>query len=390
MLFSLVIPTYNERPNIAPLVRRVTATLAQVTESFEVIVVDDDSPDETWKVAEGLARENGHLRVIRRQGEKGLATAVVAGWQAAQGEILGVMDGDLQHPPEIVAKLLDTSLHAGADVVVASRHVSGGGTREWSAVRRVISWGAASLATLMLPDSLQRLRDPMSGCFLLRRSVIEAVQLKPQGYKILVEVLARGTYQTVLEVPYTFETRKEGKSKLGLKQYGDFLLHLGRLARETGHLGRFLRFCVVGLSGVVVNEGALWFFTAVGGLYYVYASLLAVELAIVNNFLLNDRWTFRERSRQQPGLRNYIKRFWQFNLICGVGALLNVVVLWALTAFAGVYYLLSNLVGIGVSTLWNYGLNSMITWRAPAKHKGSEALIRKPRTSIELKKKMGS
>jgi dolichol-phosphate mannosyltransferase len=343
----------------------VTTCLRRVTESFEVIIVDDDSPDETWKVAEGLARENEHLKVIRRRGEKGLATAVVAGWQAAQGEILGVMDGDLQHPPEIIAELLDASLHAQADVVVASRHVNGGGNGEWSSVRKVISWGAASLATLLLRDTLKRVRDPMSGCFLLRRSVIEAVPLNPQGYKILVEVLARGKHQTVLEVPYTFETRKDGKSKLGLQQYRDFLIHLGRLARETGHLERFLRYCAVGLSGIAVNEGTLWFFTAAGGLFYMYASLLAVELAIVNNFLVNDRWTFREQSRQQGATKNRLKRFYQFNLICAVGAILNVVVLWALTSFAGLYYLLSNLAGIGVSTLWNYGLNSIVTWRVP-------------------------
>ena len=366
MLFSLIIPTYNERPNIMSLVRRVTECLAQITNSFEVIIVDDDSPDKTWKIAEVLSRENSHVRVIRRRGEKGLATAVVAGWLAARREILGVMDGDLQHPPEVLAKLLNTSLQEQADVVVASRHVNGGGTGDWNLVRRFISWGATSLMTFLLPDSSRLIRDPMSGCFILRRSVIEAVQLTPQGYKILVEVLARGQYRRILEVPYTFEVRKEGKSKLGLKQYRDFLIHLGSLAWETGHLRRFLRFCAVGLSGVIVNEVALWFFTAVGGFYYIYASLLAVELAIVNNFVLNDRWTFRDRSCQQRGRENSIKRFYQFNLICGVGAILNVGILWVLTSFMGLHYLLSNLVGTTASMFWNYGLNGCITWKTLA------------------------
>jgi len=365
MFFSLIIPTYNERQNILPLLHQVMFTLEKVTDTFEIIVVDDDSPDGTWQVAEELAKENSHLRVIRRQGEKGLATAVVAGWKAARGEILGVMDGDLQHPPETLPALLDSMLNTHADIVVASRHVEGGGVSEWSFIRRLISWGGMVVASFMLPGMLRMVRDPMSGYFLLRRSVIESVHLKPQGYKILLEVLARGKYRTVVEVPYIFEEREQGGSKLGPKQYVDFLIHLGRLARETGQSGRFLRFCTVGLSGVFVNEGALTFFTEVGGLYYVYAAVVAVEIAIVSNFLLNEFWTFRERSRQRPGLVNRLRRFVQFNVICALGAVLNVVVLWALTDVAGLYYLISNLVGIGVSTIWNYGLKSHITWDVP-------------------------
>lgn len=365
MFFSLVIPTYNERQHIIPLIHRVAFTLEKVTDTFEIIVVDDDSPDGTWQLAEELAKENSHLRVMRRQGEKGLATAVVAGWTAARGEILGVMDGDLQHPPEVLPALLDSVLKTGVDIAVASRHVEGGGVSGWSFIRRLISWGGASVATFMLPGILRVVRDPMSGYFLLRRSVIESLHLKPQGYKILLEVLARGKYHKVVEVPYLFEERKGGGSKLGFRQYLDFLIHLGRLAWETGQIGRFFRFCAVGLSGVFVNEGALTFFTEVGGLYYVYASVVAVEMAIVNNFLFNELWTFHDRSSQQPGIVNRFRRFCKFNVICALGAVLNVAVLWALTDLAGLYYLISNLVGIGVATLWNYGLNSHITWEVP-------------------------
>jgi dolichol-phosphate mannosyltransferase len=374
MLLSLIIPTYNERQNIISLIRRVTFALEKVTDNFEIIVVDDDSPDGTWQVAEELAKENSHLRVIRRRGEKGLATAVVAGWKAAKGEILGVMDGDLQHPPETLPELLNSILNTNADIVVASRHVDGGGVSEWSLIRRFISWGAASLASLMLPGILRLVRDPMSGYFFIKRSVIESVSLKPEGYKILLEVLARGKYQTVVEVPYIFEERKEGGSKLGSKQYLEFFTHLGRLAMETGQIGRFLRFCTVGLSGVFVNEGALKFFTEISGLYYVYSSVLAVEIAIISNFLFNEFWTFRDRSSRQPGIVKCLRRFFKFNLVCALGAILNVTVLWALTDLAGLYYLISNLVGIGVSTLWNYGLNSNITWEVPVEHKVGKTL----------------
>jgi len=368
-LISLVIPTYNERRNIIPLIRRVTFALQRTTDEFEIIVVDDDSPDGTWQVAEELAKGNPHLRVIRRQGEKGLATAVVAGWKAAEGEILGVMDGDLQHPPEALPDLIDSILTSHADIVVASRHVYGGGVSQWSLIRRFISWTAASIATLMLPGILQAVRDPMSGYFLIKRSVIESVNLRPEGYKILLEVLARGNYRTVVEVPYIFEERKEGGSKLGPKQYSEFFTHLAHLAVETGQMGRFLRFCTVGLSGVFVNEGVLRFFTKTGGLYYVYSSILACEMAIITNFLLNEFWTFRDRSSQRPDVANRLRRLLRFNLICTVGVILNVALLWALTNLAGLYYLISNLFGIGVSTLWNYGLNSNITWEVPVKRK---------------------
>lgn len=374
VLFSLIIPTYNECQNIIPLIQRVTFALGKVTDNFEIIVVDDDSPDGTWQVAEEMAKGNSHLRVIRRQGEKGLATAVVTGWKAARGEILGVMDGDLQHPPETLPELITTILKINADIVVASRHIYGGGVSQWSLIRRFVSWTAASIATLALPGILRTVRDPMSGYFLIKRSVIESINLKPQGYKILLEVLAKGSYRKVVEVPYIFEERKEGGSKLGPKQYLYFFTHLGHMAWETGQFGRFLRFCTVGLSGVFVNEGALKFFTETGGLYYVYSSALAAEMAIISNFLLNEFWTFRDISSQKHGVRNRLRRLIKFNLICAIGVILNVAVLWALTDLAGLYYLLSNLVGIGVATVWNYGLNSNITWELPVDRKVEKAL----------------
>lgn len=383
-LISLIIPTYNERQNILPLIRRVTFALENATHNFEIIVVDDDSPDGTWQVAEELAKENSHLRVIRRRREKGLATAVVAGWKIAKGEVLGVIDGDLQHPPETLPGLIDSVLNAHADIVVASRNVYGGGVSDWSLIRRFESWMAASIATLALPGLLRSVRDPMSGYFLIKRSVIESVNLQPKGYKILLEVLAKGRYGTVVEVPYVFEERKEGGSKLGPKQYLEFFTHLGHLAGETGQIGRFLRFCTVGLSGVFVNEGALKFFTETGGLFYIYSSVIAAEIAIISNFLFNEFWTFRDRSSLSPGIVDRLRRFLKFNLICVIGAILNVVVLLVLTDLGGLYYLISNLCGIGVSTLWNYGLNSNVTWEVPEEHKVGEVQGREENIAVNI------
>ena len=232
-MFSLVVPTFNERPNIRPLLERIEAVLKQDPIDFEIILVDDNSPDESWKLAQEIAKEDSHLRVIRREGARGLATAVVAGWKAAKGEILGVIDADLQHPPEILPNLLKPILRGFADISVASRHASGGGVGEWNLLRRFVSRGAAAIAFLMLPRTLRLVQDPMSGFFLIKRSVIDSARLKPKGYKILLEVLAKGNYRRIVEVPYVFEERKDGKSKLGPKQYLEFLMHVGMLAAKS-------------------------------------------------------------------------------------------------------------------------------------------------------------
>jgi dolichol-phosphate mannosyltransferase len=173
MTLSLVIPTYNESQNIVPLIHQAASVLKKNLDNFEIIIVDDDSPDETWKVAGELAKENGHVRVIRRCNERGLATAVVTGWKAAEGEILGVMDGDLQHPPETLKTLLNAMFNTKADIVVGSRNMAEGGVREWNILRRWVSWGGALLTAIMLPGILRTVRDPMSGYFFIRRPLID-------------------------------------------------------------------------------------------------------------------------------------------------------------------------------------------------------------------------
>ncbi len=232
-MFSLVLPTFNERRNIGPLIGRIEMVLNQEPIDFEIIVVDDDSPDETWRLAQEIAKEDSHLQVIRREGARGLATAVVEGWKAARGDILGVMDADLQHPPEILPDLLGPILRGTADIAIASRHTSGGGVGEWNLPRRIVSRGATTLAFLLLPQILRFIQDPMSGFFLMKRSVIDSALLKPTGYKILLEILAKGNYRRIREVPYVFEERKNGKSKLGPKQYLEFLMHVGMLAAKV-------------------------------------------------------------------------------------------------------------------------------------------------------------
>jgi dolichol-phosphate mannosyltransferase len=362
-MVSLVIPTYNERGNIGLLIKRAHGILKETGFPFEIIVVDDNSPDGTSEAVQALAVEFPSLRVIRRINERGLARAVVRGWQEAHGEILTVIDGDLQHPPETLTLLIKAVTQDGVDIAVASRHVKGGGVSRWNLIRRGISWGATLAATWVLPGMLATIRDPMSGFFALHRRVIEGCRLNPEGYKILLEVLGRGRYRRVEEIPYTFVERKRGGSKLGPRQYMEFVIHLGRLSWETGELKRFVKFSSVGGSGVFVNMGMLALLTS-AGLGYLQGGVFAVETAIVTNFLLNEFWSFSDFSKKRPGIVRRIIRFLKFNLFCAGGAVINLAVLWTLTEYVGVHYLISNLFGIGAATVWNYGMNANVTWES--------------------------
>jgi len=227
--FSLVIPTYNEKSNIAEVIRRASQTLdINIPGDYEIIVVDDDSPDRTWEVAEALTEKYPFLRVIRRQDERGLATAVVRGWQAAVGEYAGVIDGDLQHPPEILSRLLAV-LDGGADIAIASRNAKEGGCSDWSMCRRAVSRGAQVLGLIILPEVFLKVTDPLSGFFIVRKVAISGCALKPVGYKILIEVLARAHLGRAAEVGYVFQERKKGGSKIDLGICAEYLAHLLKL-----------------------------------------------------------------------------------------------------------------------------------------------------------------
>lgn len=232
-MISIVIPTYNEAGVIRETLSRAARALALTNEEFELIVVDDAGADGTADLAEAMAREIP-IRVLRRTGRQGLATAVVDGWRMARGNVLGVMDGDLQHPPEVLPALVGELRAGGADLVIASRYREGGGSENWSWSRRFTSWAATRLAIWALPWILADVSDPMSGMFLIRAEALAGIQLDPIGYKILLEVLARARYKRITEVPYTFDRRNAGSSKLGPRQYLQYIQHVFRLANTSG------------------------------------------------------------------------------------------------------------------------------------------------------------
>jgi dolichol-phosphate mannosyltransferase len=361
--FSLVIPTYNECKNVKSIVEQLTQLLdGMIPGNYELIVVDDNSPDRTWEVAQSLTAEYPQLRVMRREDERGLSTGVIRGWQASRGEVLGVIDADLQHPPETLLQLL-AEIQRGADLAAASRHVAEGGVSDWSVIRRFLSRGAQTLGLVILPGVVGRVSDPMSGYFMVRRSCIADKTMNPVGYKILIEVLGRGNIRWIGEVGYVFQERKEGESKVTGKQYIEYLRHLLILRFARWQMGKFLRFCIVGFSGVFVNMGVLYVLRNSLHLELTRSLIIAAELAIISNFFWNDLWTFGDISKRQPGNRQRLKRLLKFNTICLMGLILNVLLVNLMFNIFGMNEYLATLIAIAVVTLWNFWINMKLSWR---------------------------
>ena len=353
---SLVIPTFREYDNITPLIQRIDHALKGF--DYEVVFVDDDSRDGTTELVNELAQKYP-LKLVVRKDKKGLASAVIDGFEYANSDIIGVMDADLQHPPEIIPDLMK-KIEEGADIAIASRYVKGGGCPDWGLIRKIISKGAIFLARLLLPYTRQ-VHDPVSGFFLFKKQVIADTNLRPTGYKILLEILVMGQYQRIAEFPFSFRIRHRGQSKLGVRQQIDYLQHLFRLMKRKGELIRFAKFCLVGGSGVLVNMGLLWLLTEFAGLFYLLSAAISIETSIISNFILNDLFTFRDRRTR--GAKHLLRRLLKFNAVSLAGLGLNMTVLWLLTSVFGVYYLLSNLCGIAVAIMWNYLMNFWWTWK---------------------------
>ncbi|HEY8648008.1 MAG TPA: polyprenol monophosphomannose synthase [Candidatus Limnocylindria bacterium] len=222
-MISIVSPTYNESGSLPALIERLATALAG--RDWELIVVDDGSPDGTADLAAALAPRLP-VRVLRRPGKLGLASAVLDGFRSAGGDVLVCMDADLSHPPEVVPHLVD-ALAGGAELAVGSRYVTGGGVEDWPLTRRIVSRVACLMGNALVP-----VRDATSGFFALRRSVINDVHLNPIGFKIGFEVIARGRYATVVEVPYTFRDRAHGSSKFGRREVAQYIQQLGQIARD--------------------------------------------------------------------------------------------------------------------------------------------------------------
>jgi len=231
---SVAVPTYNEAHSIRELIKRLTESF-KGKGGLEIIVIDDNSPDGTAELARSMTNEC-RLKVLVRKNKRGLASAVADGFKHAEGRYLAVIDGDLQHPPETIIRLYEQAESRGADIAIASRKVAGGGTLNWEFHRLLISITATWIAKCLLPATLFRIRDVTTGCFLFRRERVDIASLSPIGFKIFLEVLARGKFNKPMEVPYIFNQRSLGKSKMDFRQNILFLIHLISLGLSTGEI----------------------------------------------------------------------------------------------------------------------------------------------------------
>lgn len=352
---SIVAPSYNERANVRPLASAIAAAMAGI--AWELIVVDDDSPDGTAAEVAALRAEGWPVRVIRRVGRRGLASAVVEGALAAEADHIAVIDADLQHDERLLPRMLALMAAGEADLVIGSRYVGEGGIGDWSAGRARISRVATRCATLLIGAGVS---DPMSGFFAMRRDAFDAcvADLSQQGYKILLDVLTSSPRRlVVVELPYTFRRRRHGESKLDVMVAAELLFLLIEKASRGFVPPRFVLFCAVGGIGLAVHLAVLALVSA-SGVAFLPAQSIAAFAAMTGNFAINNAVTYRaQRLRGARFLVGYLV----FCLICSVGGLANIGVADLVLVGSGSWPL-AGIAGALMSAVFNFGAASQLVW----------------------------
>lgn len=355
---TVVVPTLNERSNVAELARRLDAALDGT--EWELIVVDDDSPDGTWAVVKALARENARLRCLRRVGRRGLAGACLEGILASSAPVVAVMDGDLQHDEAILARMLAPIRTGEADLVVASRNATGGSSGAgFGPVRRLVSDAGRLLSRAVVGPQVT---DPMSGFFMVRRELVEEIapRLATSGFKILADILASlPRPPRIAEVPYDFRPRRAGESKLA----GDVVLDYAGLIAHRWSRGlvpvRFVSFALVGASGVVVHLAVLWMLLRLLPARFAVAQAAATLAAMTWNYSVNNLITYRDVRLSGAA---FVLGLLKFYAICGIGAVANVGVATWIYEGRSVWWA-AGLAGALVGAVWNYAVSTTLVWR---------------------------
>jgi len=351
-VLSIIVPTYNEKKNVFEVASRVGQAMKD--RDYEIVFVDDSS-DETPEALKQLAGENPRVRFRHRENERGLATAVILGFQEARGDILAVMDADLQHPPELLPVMQD-KIQCGFDLVIPSRFIPGGDDGGLSGLRKIVSKTARLIAQVFLRGA-RLTTDPMSGFFMFKNHVIEGVEFNPVGWKIFLEILVKGRCRRIGEVPYRFRPRAGDISKMSWREQWNYLRHICRLVLNSPPDLRFWKFALVGLSGVGVNMLVFAVSLRVFGLPVLISSVTASGTAMFSNFLLNDKFTWPDVRRHR-----LLNRAVRFYLFCSAGIVINVAVLSILHQWLGLNKYLGQLAGIFMATLWNFITNNRWTW----------------------------
>jgi len=355
------VPTFNESANVRELLERLQATLGET--GWEVVFVDDDSPDATAALVRSIARNDRRVRCVQRVGRRGLSSACIEGMLATAAPFIAVMDADLQHDETILPAMLERLRSGDADLVVGTRYAQGGSTGDWDGKRAGLSRFATRVARLVVRQDVS---DPMSGFFMLRREVLEASvrRLSALGFKILLDILASAPGQLrVAEVPFTFRTRFAGQSKLDelvVWEYGMLLADktIGRYVPV-----RFISFAAVGGLGVFVHMAVLTVLLKALGLDFAAAQGTATGVAMVFNFALNNVLTYRD-SRLAGWA--WWRGLGSFMLACSVGALANVGIATYLFASQTTWFLAA-LAGVLVGAVWNYAVTQLYTWGRKAR-----------------------
>lgn len=354
---TVVVPTFAERENVAEVVRRLAVTLEGV--DWEVVFVDDDSPDGTSEAVKALARHDGRVRCIRRVGRRGLSGACVEGILSSSAPIVAIMDADLQHDETILPQML-RAIRDGADLAVATRYTAGGSAAEgFSPIRR---WGSEMATRLANTFIGTRVSDPMSGFFMIRREVIEAnaATLAGEGYKLLMDIIwTAGKSLRVAEISYRFRERQHGESKLDALVTVDYLGLL--LSKLTGGVlpVRFLMFGMVGVSGIAVHLLALQFALTTLGLAFAWAQLTAVVVAMTWNFIINNQLTYRDA--RLTGWR-FVNGLLLFYLACSLGSIGNVGIASWIYSFNATAWV-AGLAGALMGAVFNYAISSAVIWK---------------------------
>lgn len=363
---TITVPTFNERENVVPLLQRLQTVLTGIV--FEVVFVDDDSPDGTAELVRQIARTTPRVRIIQRIGRRGLASAGLEGMLSSGAPYLAVMDADLQHDESALPIMLDKIRSGRYDLVVGSRNIQGGGMGEFARERVALSQLGRRVSKLI---SRHDLSDPMSGYFMLTREFFGEVVRRTTGvgFKILLDLVASSPRPVrIAEVPYVFQARKYGQSKLDINVGVEYLYLVCDKLVGTWLPIRFAVFCLVGLAGVVVHLGALWVLYRRLGCSFSAALIAAIVIAMVGNFALNNMLTYRDRRRRGG---RFVTGLLLFCAACSIGSLSNYAVARFLLA-NGIWWPIASLCGLAIASVWNFGATGIVTWGPSERTAGAE------------------
>ncbi|MCF8708549.1 glycosyltransferase family 2 protein [Rhizorhapis sp. SPR117] len=354
---GVIVPVFNEADNVAPLLERLAEALRDYV--WEVIFVDDSSPDGSAARVREFALMDPRVRCVQRVGRRGLSSAVVEGMLASAAPILAVVDGDMQHDESVLPRMIAKILSDEADLVIGTRYAGEGSMGDLDAKRASLSRAATWLTNTVIRTQVS---DPMSGFFAVSRKAFEAAlpNLSNVGFKIMLDLLASAPQPLrTAEIAYTFRPREAGESKLDAKVGQEFLVLL--LEKIFGHIlpVRFLMFAAVGSLGLLVHLAVLGLTLNVGGQDFRYAQTLAVVVAMTFNFIVNNALTYRDM--QLRGWQ-FIRGLATFYAVCAVGAIGNVGV-GEIVYDSSRMWVLAGIAGAAIGVVWNYATSSVLTWK---------------------------